>query len=252
MNGEVLLARFAAVAKAAEAIEGMTTRFSMAVMDTVLTFQRQIASGNILEIGVFHGRSAAILAAHLNPQIERLKLVDVADRFDRASLARISGNIDFHVSPSEKIDTVIRDHELFRTIHIDASHQFVATIGELDFAEAHLSGHGVIICDDFANLNYSQNIAAIFKYLYTTKTNLTPFLVTNEKVYLCRREDFATYGNFILQNAMGEMSLRGFATCIARTDAVEDYRAFYLRGPEPNEAPGFYGESIYGPYYREA
>jgi len=68
-------------------------------------------------------------------------------------------------------------------------------------ADALLAPRGIIAMDDYANLNYSQNIAAIFKYFYSSGTDLRIFLATNEKAYLCREADWAFYAGFVLDRS---------------------------------------------------
>jgi predicted O-methyltransferase YrrM len=243
----------------ARQIEGMLSEFSIAVMDMLLGFQeRNGIGGNILEIGVFRGRSASVFAHHLK-QEERLTLIDIADHFDREKLLAINDNVEFVVMQSEKLSTLEHSakrnalNRSCRVVHIDASHQFDPTQRELALADSFVKDDGVVILDDFANLNYSQNIAAIYKYLYTTKTELTPFLVTNEKAYLCKRDSFARYGNFILRDGVLEMTRRMVKDAVlARTDSHPDYRAFYLRREEPGDTGSLYGESIYAGYYKDA
>src|SRR5262245_38168880 len=143
-------------------IEGMLTEFSIAAMDMLLSFQERSTTGNIVEVGVFRGRSAAVLAHHLRAN-ERLTLVDVADHFDRAKLLAINSGIDFLVMSSEQFAATREFKRLkgsCRVVHIDASHQFAPTLHEMRIAEKLLNKNGIIMLDDFANLNYSQNIAA--------------------------------------------------------------------------------------------
>jgi hypothetical protein len=124
---------------------------------------------------------------------------------------------------------------------------------ELALAEELLMARGVIALDDFANLNYSQNIAAIYKYLFTTRTELTPFLVTAEKAYLCRKQDFGFYGSFVLHESISAMQRRGLdEPLLARTDSHPDYRAFHLRTRGPDEKGHLYAYDIYKGYYVEA
>ena len=67
---------FQFIKAAASGIEGMLSVFSMALLDCVLSFQEEHRiTGNIVELGVFRGQSAAILAGHIEAP-ERLVLVD--------------------------------------------------------------------------------------------------------------------------------------------------------------------------------
>lgn len=242
---------YAATKKAASAIEGMLSDFSMAAMDALLCFQEaRGARGHAVEFGVFHGRSAAISGAHVRPD-ERLLLIDIADYFDRAALTAICPHAEFILSASETFKGGFRDFAKLagqcQFIHIDSSHTFRTTLCELALAEELVGDKGMVVLDDFANLNYSQILASTYKYLYTKPTRLTPFLITSAKAYLCRQSDFAFFGDFVLNEMAEEMSARENGEyCIARTDSDPEYRAFHLRLRESGETGRFYGYHLYG------
>ncbi len=146
----------------------------MAIVDSLLSLQGETGiSGNILEFGVYKGRSAALIGRHLTGE-ERLVLVDITDYLERGAIAPFRKSVDLVITPTENFQTAFPAYDSqrrsFRFIHIDASHDYRATIHELGMADALLTERGIIALDDFTNLNYSQNIAAIFKYLYTEPT----------------------------------------------------------------------------------
>lgn len=234
-------------------IEGMLSTLSIAVIDLMLSFQAQRKlHGHMVEFGVFRGRSAAVLGTHVLPG-ERLVLVDPVDQMERDKLLAICPGTEFVIATAETLPTRLGDYaslrDRCRLVHIDASHQFEPTFRELGVAEDLLGAGGLIVLDDYTNLNYSQNIAAIFKYLFTTKTRLTPCLVTEEKAYLCQRDDFETYARFLLDNAAAGMAARGIDACLARTDSHPEYGAFHLRPRLPGETGDFYGYDIYKRFY---
>ena len=66
-----------------------------------------------------------------------------------------------------------------RFLHIDSSHSYRTTLAEMKLADRLLTPSGVACLDDFTNLNYSQILPAMFKHLYTERTDLAVFLVTN-------------------------------------------------------------------------
>lgn len=232
----------------AEKIEGMFSPFSMAVIDTLLKFQASRGiTGNMLEVGVYKGRSAALLAAHLAP-LERLTLVDIHDYLDHDGLKPFEHLLEVVITPSNKMRSTVpgyrKRRNSFRFIHIDASHGFEETFFEMGLAEELLANGGIIAMDDFTNLNYSQNTAAIFRYLFTTKTKLSMLLATDEKAYLCRRIDFDAYADLVFNLAVPEMESRGVDATLARTSFEPDYKAYYLR-PRGDGEGRFYGENIY-------
>jgi len=234
----------------AEGIEGMLSPFSMAAMDSVLAFQATAGiHGDMTELGVFRGKSAAILAGRLATE-EQLHLFDIEDYFDRPALEGIGARLSFNVGSTLDLRRRRFARGGTRFCHIDASHQFEPTLHELALADYMLSPQGVVCLDDYTNLNYSQILAATFKYLFTRRTDLTMFMVTNEKAYLCRRKMFPIYAEFVLHRAISEMAKRGIDdVCIARTDDTPSYGAFYLRPKEPGETDDLYGKAIYQQFY---
>jgi predicted O-methyltransferase YrrM len=240
---------FAKTVQAIEQIEGMFSPFSMAAMDMLLAFQRSLgARGDILEIGTYHGKSAALLGTHLRAG-ERLVLVDIFDQLEPHAIAPFKDSTDFIVTASSKLKTALPNYSArrgsFRFIHIDASHGYDETIEELSMADELLGPGGIIAMDDFTNLDYSQNIAAIFRYLYTAHTDLVMLMVTDEKAYLCRQKDYRGLAEQIFKRAFAEMKSRGIAAGLARTSQSKDYRAFYLRHRDPSDEAVFFGARIY-------
>lgn len=244
---------FARSTSIANTIEGMLSHFSMAAMDSLLSFQAESGiRGDIVELGVFRGKSAAILAARLSDD-EQLLLYDIANYFDRESLAKLDANLAFNVVSTADLSTKDfrnRKHSV-RFCHIDASHMFVPTMHEMSLADFMLSENGILCLDDYTNLNYSQILAATFKYLFTKKTDLKIFLVTDEKAYLCRRSNLRLYSGFVLDHICGRMAERGAdKTMIARTDDTPSYGAFYLRVRGDAETGVFYGPELYHQFYQ--
>jgi len=237
----------------AASIEGMLSPFSMAAMDSLLTFQAERAvRGDMVELGVYRGKSAAILARRLSAG-ERLHLYDIADYFDREALARTDANLLFNIGSTLDLTRGhFRDRKrAIRFCHIDASHMFEPTMHEMALADYMLADDGILCLDDYTNLNYSQILAATFKYLFTRSTNLTMFMVTDEKAYLCRRSRFPLYAGFVLNSILKQMAERGIGNvCIARTDDTPSYGAFYLRGKNEGETDDFYGAETYRHFYQ--
>lgn len=237
----------------ADGIEGMLSPFSMAAMDSVLAFQAETGiGGDIVELGVLRGKSAAILAGRLSGS-ESLHLYDIADYFDRVSLAATGANISYNVASTlDMRKRHFRDRRrAIRFCHIDASHMFEPTMHELALADYMLAEDGVLCLDDYTNLNYSQILAATFKYLFTKSTDLTMFMVTDEKAYLCRRSKFALYAGLVLNSILARMAERGISNvAIARTDDTPSYGAFYLRPKIQGETDDFYGAELYRHFYQ--
>jgi hypothetical protein len=236
----------------ADDIEGMLSPFSMAVIDSLLALQQQrCIRGDAMEMGVFRGKSAAVIGRRMGAS-ETLRLFDIENYFDRDRVARSGATIDFSVRNTSRLFwwNLRKHRKSVRFCHIDASHTFDATMHEMALADYVLSDNGVLILDDYTNLHYSQILAATFKYLFTTRTNLVLFLVTGEKAYLCRRDAFPLYAQFVLGEMRSQMSDRGAGDiCVARTDISTNYRAFYVREKQPGEADDFYSPATYSDFH---
>jgi hypothetical protein len=236
-------------------MDGMLSRFSMQVMDCVLTFQEESkVSGHVVEFGVYKCKSAALLSAHVTVP-ERLILVDVDKKFSEETLGRLLVRPEFVLASSEDFSEKFPGYRHLRSsvrfLHIDSSHTFRTTFAELRLADELLSRNGIVCMDDYTNLNYSQILPAIYKYLFTRRTDLTVFLVTDEKCYLCRREFFDQYAGFVLQKILPALANRGNSSvAIARTDRDDEYKAFYVRSKETPDEGDHYGEEIYGQFYQ--
>jgi len=238
-----------------DAFYGMLSTFSIEVMDSILSFQsNQNVSGALIEFGVLKGRSAALIGHHVRSG-EQFLLVDIENNLDSETLTAICPGFEFVLSSSENFRKKFpRYPELrgkCRFIHIDSGHFYRATYSELQLADELLGPRGVVVLDDFTNLNFSQILAATYKYLYTAPTRLMMFLVTGEKAYLCRREDYDSYGRYVLYRLLDDMVARGEAKpCLARTDNDPEYRAFHLRPMMPGETERYYGLKLFKRYYR--
>lgn len=244
--------RFHSVKTNSENFEGMLSPFSTAVMDSILSFQLENnIFGNQLEMGVYKGKSASVMC-HYALDNETVWLMDINDQLNRDKLIRITNKFNFITINTENLSqfNIGIERSCCKFIHIDASHMFNQTQHEIKIADSLLQDNGVLCLDDFTNLNFSQILAATFKYLYTEKTDLRIFLVTEEKAYLCRKKYFNFYGKFIIDSIRGKMEGRGISkTCIARTDKTDLYAAFYLRNQYENENDDIYGRAIYSNYY---
>jgi hypothetical protein len=70
-------------------------------------------------------------------------------------------------------------------------------------------------------------------------------LATDEKGYLCRKNDFDRFAELILRRSVAEMRSRGIDAVLARTSYGPEYKAFHVRGRGPGEIGAFYGLDIY-------
>jgi Methyltransferase domain len=232
----------------------MMSPFSMQVMDALLAHQEALGvTGHLLEFGVYKGRSASLVSAHVHEQ-ERFILADISQLLTEEVLGKLYARPEFVLGRSEDFRENFETSAIrrgVRFLHVDSSHAYRTTLAEMSLIDELLTPDGFAALDDFTNLNYSQILPAVFKYLYTTGTDLNFFLVTQDKGYLCRRPMFDRYGGFVLREILGEMRMRGNSDAVlSRTDTDPEYRAFFIRERHPGEHGEHYGEHLYGQFYK--
>jgi hypothetical protein len=221
----------------------------------MLSYQDELnISGHVVEFGVYKCKSAALLSAHVTPP-ERLILVDVEKQFTDDTLGRLLVRPEFVTGRSEDFARTFSGYQQLcsavRFLHVDSSHTFRTTFAEMQLADELLSPSGIVCMDDYTNLNYSQILPAIYKYLFTKRTDLTVFLVTDEKCYICRKAFFERYAGFVLEKILPALARRGNSSVsIARTDRDAEYKAFYVRAKVTPDEGDRYGEQIYGHFYK--
>src|SRR4051794_6026794 len=152
---------------------------SAGIWDTLLSYQEATNNiGNMLEIGVYQGKSAGMLALHRRGEescvlVDVLPLTHVRHRIEQAVpdakceyLQEMSQFLLRHPFVRE----AARD---FRWIHIDGEHSAQAVSNDLALAETLLSDRGIIVLDDFFSPCYPQITQALFRFLEANPGRLT-------------------------------------------------------------------------------
>lgn len=159
-------------------------------------------SGNLLEIGVFEGKSAVLLGQNLAPGDE-FHVCDIFDgetdkkneleiKSSYPSLSRekfehnMIGILDtlpiIHQCLSTELKGIL-GKKSFRFIHIDGSHLYHHVIEDLRYASASLiQDIGVIAVDDYRAQHTIGVAAAVWEIII--EGNLVPIAVTPAKIYL--------------------------------------------------------------------
>lgn len=123
-------------------------------------------TGDLLEIGCFHGRSAAVLALHLQPG-EQLYLVDAFDLplpeiyGDTPSPAGVWRNLlsvvpdlersRVHIERAYSGKLRLPDGLRLRLAHVDGAHDAATARSDLDLCLRYLIPGGVLVVDDYAH-----------------------------------------------------------------------------------------------------
>lgn len=207
---------------------------AIASWDCLLSLQQALAvRGNVMEIGVLKGKSAALLALHSRPE-ETCVLVDPALRKEATDVIetiRPEGNLYYRQMSQQ----VRGDAELvslagtFRWIHIDGEHSGRAVTNDLAIGEMLLAPDGIICLDDFMVSSYPQITMATFVFLERWKDELTLFLCGFGKGYICRTASAPIYREFIRDRMLDELHRRDLQdVTIWKTTDPDDMNCFGL------------------------
>lgn len=163
--------------------------------------------GDLLEIGCYHGRSAAVLAMHLQTG-ERLFLSDAFDLplsdpyGDTPTPERVWRNLDVAVQnlPRERIsiqrgyssDLELPANARVRFAHIDGGHDSATVHNDLEFCAQRLASGGVIALDDYAHPLYPGVTEAVKEFLgneasFRVLADLNRSGALGRKLYLVKR-----------------------------------------------------------------
>jgi len=219
-------AHFDQVAADFHATEGYMDSGALGSWDALLNFQDSMEiKGDLFEIGSFRGKSATIMAHHARPE-ENVILVDselegnVMDE-TLARVDQIKPGTTIHVCRSDELTRrmdVDAAASSCRWIHIDGGHTMAAVINDLKVADTLLKHDGMICMDDFFAPQWPQVTAAVFRFLYTSVTDLNLILVGFNKGYLCRTSALKSYLRFIAEELSQALDERATPNTMAKTD----------------------------------
>jgi hypothetical protein len=169
----------------------------LSVTDAFLSSRLTISqeSVNILEIGLYKGAwSIDILMnnSDLNgfgvdpfpgmqdieaKMIANMSFYDVSNRFK-------------HYQSYESLEKDLGKLK-YATIHIDGEHTERAVNRDLKFAALNICDDGLIIVDDIFHSDFPGIAASVFNFL--GKEGFSSFLLTSQKMYICKKENYEMY-----------------------------------------------------------
>jgi hypothetical protein len=156
-------------------------------------------SGNIAEIGVYHGK-LFILLYLLSRDTERAVAVDTFadENYTRGSLTRFITNLRRHADDERLVlhqgDSIAIDSERLvelaggycRLISVDGGHNAEITMHDLATAEGALRPGGVVMLDDFFNDMFPGVSEGAYHY-FSKCRRIAPFAIGANKVLFCHR-----------------------------------------------------------------
>lgn len=158
--------------------------------------------GDILEIGAFKGKSAALLGIVLASG-EQLSVCDLfgpapANSENAAEVSQHYRSLDrrdfeqsyrlFHSElptiyqcSSDQLSALLDPLARFRLVHVDGSHLYDAVMGDATTARRHLLPGGIVVFDDYRAAHAPGVAAAVWEQVATT--GLIPLWLTDSKFY---------------------------------------------------------------------
>ncbi len=186
-----------------DAVPGWFGFHSYALWRSLLDHQAPI-KGDLFEIGVWKGRSAAVLAAYCK-EGEKIYLCDLD--LDEAAVRQAMGSVS---APPRDLVTLSGPssdlpgkldlramHQTVRWMHIDGEHTGTAVYSELELAHRIVQPDGLVVIDDFFSPRYPANTTEAVRYLEKNPFHFRLLAVAFNKGYFCRPQALPAYMDFI-------------------------------------------------------
>ena len=177
-------------------IEGWFYPLDIFLISIIFNYQNvQKIEGDILEFGVYHGKSLVYLTQLTQGRGKVLGF----DIFPDDMKEKVESNIKKYCDESSEIQLITGDSadynyadmEKFirnpiRVLHIDAGHEYYEVLHTLSLIEPFMHDLGVIIMDDYQDREFPGIEAATLDFCYNTNSSRSyaPFLMGANKAYL--------------------------------------------------------------------
>jgi predicted O-methyltransferase YrrM len=209
-------------------------------------------TGNCLEIGVWHGKSAALTAGYVADSEQFLMIDAIADRlrphvtetFAAVGLDLADPRFKFVQSYSQDtLDHVDPDRlrQRFRMLHIDGLHDGRTVYTDLAVADRLCAEDGIVILDDFFSPAFPGVTASYFTYTQANPYSFVLILVGARKGVLVRPRYAKSYRDALIQNLDPRLSAENIAMTLHKPSADEDCFAIGLE-PRGRLTEPFHGE----------
>ena len=232
--------RFQKYRKIYDTTQGWFEFGAAGIWDALLEEQsKQNITGHLFEIGVWHGKSAALLAMHAKPKREECHFVDLTytnlptkETLRRARGAALDRSI--HLIEADSRDfahaALLREKpNRFRFAHIDAEHTGGAVYGDLATCNTLLNQQGIVCLDDFMMPNYPQVTEAVFRYVRDHPDQYTMILCGYFKAFLARPHFAHRYLEFFAKHLIDQLEEREIAATLFKTTWPAEMNCFGIR-----------------------
>jgi hypothetical protein len=171
------------------------------ILDLLAWQEQNAMHGPLFEIGVYHGRSLALM---LRSALRAKERVVALDTFQFVPLDTVKTGVAPIADPESIVwlqtsSTLCSSRQLLhvlgadpRFISIDGSHECDDVFWDLRLAEDMLAARGLVAVDDFMNMVAMGVNVGVHKF-FATPRNLAPFAYTCNKLFLCRPQLAPSY-----------------------------------------------------------
>jgi hypothetical protein len=225
-------------------IGGMTNEVSAWTWLSLFKYQSEWGvAGPMLEIGTYLGKTAYLMAESLQAH-EHLFLIDCNEYFEHRHFRDFRGRYTLWIGYSELMrNEMPRYDELkgrVRFLHSDASHTFANVVNDIGIADELLNEDGILVIDDYQNFRYPQVAAATAYALWTQGNNFKPFLIVDNKAYLCRPGVAKRHMEYVRDLLFSEVNRDG-SLILSRSDDQASFSPFSISRRLPGEAELWWG-----------
>ena len=219
---------FAEVLARSTAAEGWMSPHAAGLFHFLLAHQ-PAAERNILEIGVFKGKSAVIFAHEAIKRDETLVLMDIYIQPEVEAVRQLHPKIEVIEADSFNLlkTAAAVDAAPFRFIHVDGYHGYSHVMDDIKNSAKLVSRYGIICLDDFLNPAWPEVTVATFDFLAGREHDLVLFLAGFNKGFLCRSVALQSYCELIEGPLAAAMQELGLASVIKKR---EQKVPFYFYG----------------------
>lgn len=183
-------------------IDGWFFGQDICIFDFLLLMQNKLnITGNLLEIGVFEGKSLFEIAKYCknNETLFGLDLFirhdiinEHSKNFKNANQIKLIEDSSLNIKNYSEINNI-------RFCHIDGCHEGETVYEDIINANNYSKDETILVLDDFAK-DYIGIIQAYYKAYFTNKTNFIPFLHTYRKSYFCQKTYYPIYYEYVKNN----------------------------------------------------
>ena len=232
--------------KKTDYIEGWLSVHDVVVFATLLEMQDFFKiEGNLLEIGVYQGKSAVLIGKFLKSN-EKFEICDIfgasTDGENSNEIFSSYNNLSrilFEKNCTLELGYIPKIHEckslelrdnlisgIYRFIHIDGSHLYSHVKHDIELAVGIVTdSDGIIVIDDFRSQHTLGVTKAIWQFVESRA--LSPILVTPTKMYLVKKSN-----RISLADISANLLSYGIDTTLEDIDGISFLRTLNLKDQE--------------------